>query len=779
MKLRAFAWALVVMVAVAGAASAIAGGRRSASSCAPLTSDAAYDPGVYAALAAREDVWGDALLASPQGPTYEGIHGRLHPLMLVGKPAGLGPKRQTDTGVYYLALGQPGGAGGASAVDLHVADGSQVVSELANGPKLTVSVGATGKEIYGSCRSRLVTPRLADGYLPILETSYVDADGVRYRQESFAARIPQMRALVSFIRLSVDPRGSGPRTAYLRFTPSERLRRVGRQLRLGHRARLLFSKGARFDGRSLVYAAKRPRAVYLAWLNRPKPTRPVRLSRPVYDTARASVGAYWGRRLAAGGELVVPEERVYDAERSVLIQNLLLSWRYSLGNAYERFSWELPDVAEVMGSYGFRQVERSILEAALKAPSLFPNRAAGERMTASADYFRRSGDVGYVQQVTPRLRRDVASFTRQLDSGVQGLLKRERYGADIVRPIYGLHAQALALAGLRAMAGVWARTAYPQLAAQAANAALRLDTGLRAAVSSAERTLPDGSLFVPIGLVDGLEQPYEKLSESKRGSYWNLVMPYVLASGFFRPGSPEATGVLRYLALHGSRFLGLLRFSPHTGVTNPGYQSPGSDDVYGINGSRFLADNDRPDQLVLSLYGKLAAGMTENTFVSGEGATIAPVTGQYYRSMHRPPNSANNAFFLETLRLTLVHETSDASGTPQGLELAYATPRAWLEPGKRIDVRRLQTSFGPLSYSIDASAPAVQAVIDVPIGLTGPLRLRFRLPAGQKLGAAKVNGVRFTHFVDAETLDLTGLTGRLEISIARKAAATAAARTRR
>jgi hypothetical protein len=356
-----------------------------------------------------------------------------------------------------------------------------------------------------------------------------------------------------------------------------------------------------------------------------------------------------------------------------------------------------------------------------------------------------------------------------------GLLKRERYGADISGPIYGLHAQVLVLQGLRGMSEVWARTGYPRLAYLAADVAARLETGLRAVVTAAKTTLPDGSVFVPVALVDGKEPPYDNLTLSKRGSYWNLVMPYVLASGFFRPKSADALGLLRYLQNHGSRFLGLVRFSPHTGVTNPGYEAPGSDDVYGTNVARFLADNDQPDQLLLSLYGKLGAGMTENTFVSGEGSTIAPVHERYYRSMHRPPNSANNAFFLEALRLTLVHETSDASGSPQGLELAYATPRTWLEPGKRIDVRRLQTSFGPLSYSLQAGPTTVRVSLDVPTGLTGPLRLRLRLPAGQRLGAVLLGGAAFDRFADPETLDLTGLTGHVELVATRAAAAAAVA----
>jgi hypothetical protein len=344
-----------------------------------------------------------------------------------------------------------------------------------------------------------------------------------------------------------------------------------------------------------------------------------------------------------------------------------------------------------------------------------------------------------------------------------GLLPRERYGADISGPIYGLHAQVLVLQGLRGIADVWARTGRPQLAAEATQAADRLEAGLRSAVAAAEVPLGDGSLFVPIVLVDGTEHPYDSLTNSKRGSYWNLVMPFVLGSGFLRPGSADAAGVLRYVLNHGSRFLGLVRFSPHTGVTNPGYQTAGSDDVYGTNVVRFLADNDQPDQLVLSLYGKLGAGMTENTFVSGEGSTIAPVAGQYYRFMHRPPNSANNAFFLETLRLTLVHETTDASGVPRGLELAYATPRAWLEPGKQIAVRRAQTSFGQLSYTLDADAGFVRASIDLPSGFGGPLRLRLRLPAGQRLGAVTVDGRPSTRLTGVETIDLSGAAGHIDV----------------
>jgi hypothetical protein len=759
------ALAAAVLVAVlSGSAAATAGSGGARARCLPIASDQGYLTGLLQTLPLRRDAWGDQLLAAPGGPTYDAARSKLHPLFLVGRPAGLRPKRLTDSGVYYLAFGIPAGPGGASRAQLHVADGSQVVSQVADGRRLTVSVGTRGKERYGSCLSRLATPSLAEGYQPVLETSYTDAKGIRYQQESFAARIPQTKALVSFIRLSVDPTSAPGRIARVRFTPSFPLQRVRHQLRHGRRTWAVYEPGGRFDGRSVVFTVRRPSQIYVAWLNRGAQVHPFRLGRAAYEKARASVESFWNARLAAGAQLVVPEQRVDDAERNLLIQNLELSWRYSLGNPYERFSWELPDVAEVMGAYGYKDVERSIMAASLHAPTVFPNRAAGERMVGSADYFRRYGDTAFVDRVTPRFRRDVESFVRQLDAdATHSLLRRERYGADILGPIYGLHAQALALQGLRAMADVWVRTGFPNLATEASQAADRLAAGLQTAVTAAQVSMADGSLFWPIVLVDGTEHPYDSLTTSKLGSYWNLVMPYVLASGFVRPHSAQADGLLAYLLNHGSRFLGLVRFSPHTGVTNPGYQKPGTDDVYGINVARFLADEDQPDQLVLSLYGKLAAGMTENTFVAGEGSTLLPTPGQYYRWMFRPPNSANNAFFLETLRLMLVHEVTDAAGLPTGLELAYSTPRDWLAPGKQISVQRLQTRLGPLSYEIDTAPGSVHASIDLPDGYAGTVRLRLRLPAGETLGATKVNGVAFHTFVNPETLDLTSLGGHLEV----------------
>jgi len=750
---------VVCAVLVGGIAAAGQARRSAAAPCPSPQVDPGYDASVDAALASKSDVWGNHLLQMPGGPTYELVRRYLHPLMLVGPPSGDSPNRLTDSGVYYLAFGRPTGPRERRSIDLHVADGSQIVSQYVKRARLSVDVGAF--ERYGSCLARLAPPQLAGGYLPILRTSYVDAHGVHYRQESFATRIPQTRSLVSFVQVRIKPRGS------VRFLPSvSGLRRVGNQLRSGKKTFLVFGAGGRLDSGSVLYrAGRKPLTVYAAWLARPSLTEPFRLDRREYLRARHSVAGYWNGRLAGGARVQVPDRRVMNAERNLLIQNLLHTWRYSLANAYERFSWEMIDVAEVLGEYGFTGVERQIVEESFHRRSVFPNRAAGVRMAGVADYFRRTGDKRFVDRMTPALSALLLHFQMELARSTNGLLDRERYGVDISTPVYALHGQALALEGLRAIAGVWQQTGYASLAGEATDTANRLQAALLNAIAASSSWLPDHSVFIPIPLLDGVG-PYDSVTGSLDGSYWNLVMPYALASGLFPPGSPQAAGVLRYMQAHGSRLLGLVRFRAYPNVGKAGYRAPGVDDVYGTNLARFLADNDQSDQLILSLYGKLGADMTANTFVSGEGSTVGPVDGEYYRSMFRPPNAANNAFFLETLRQMLVHETLAADGTPNALELAYATPRRWLLPGKRIVVRGMRTSFGTLSYSLTPGPAAVHVRLTVPSRVVpAALRLRLRLPLGKRITGVAVGGRAFERFDPRSgTIDLSGLKGRLNLA---------------
>ena len=758
--------ALAVAAALVAAVDRSGAGVSARPECAPRASSSGYAKRVDRALRARQDAWGNALLRSPDGPTYEGAARYLGPLVRARGARGVS---LTDSGVHYVAFSGQVGPSGADSMALHIADGGQIISQRASGRSLTIGVGSDGRERYGACLARLATPQLGGGYLPILETSYVDSAGVRYRQESFAVRIPETRSLVSFVELTVIA-GTSRSSPTLRFTPSERgLVRDGNRLVRGDDVYLVFGPGAAIETGQVTYhvPAGSSRTVRVAWLNTPAHAGPIELDGAAVERRRSLLTRYWTRRLAEGMAIDVPERRVLDARRALLVQSLALTWRYSVGNPYQQFSYpEGIDVAQSLSSQGFQGVARAILFKSLATPlTRYANWKMGQKLVGSALYYRLFRDRAYIERTTPALRRYVGTLGRQIRSNPRGILERERFSSDIKDSVYGLHSQAVVWQGLSSMAAVWDETGHRSLAAEARRLSQRLHRGLHGAVRESQKRLADGSLFLPARLLDD-EKPYGSVTESRAGGYWNLVAPYAFASGLFPSGSVESVGALRYMLLHGSRLLGLVRAGAYSlyGL-DPAYPTSGINPVYGVNVSRFLADLDRPDQLVLSLYGQLAAGMAPGTFVSGEGLSVTPLGGEYVRTMYLPPNGASNGTFLETLRLMLVHETRDSGGTPRGLQLAFATPRSWLEPGKEIVVRGAPTSFGEVSLSLRSSERLVRASITVPRRPPPrTLALRLRVPRGARIARVTLNGQDHRRF-DARTgtIDLSGRSGRLEL----------------
>ena len=136
----------------------------------------------------------------------------------------------------------------------------------------------------------------------------------------------------------------------------------------------------------------------------------------------------------------------------------------------------------------------------------------------------------------------------------------------------------------------------------------------------------------------------------------------------------------------------------------------------------------------------LAAGMTRGTYVSGEAVSLVPINGAYERAMFMPPNTGTNASLLGTVRELLVHERLNARGAPVGLDLAFATPNAWLAEGKHIEVRGAPTSCGKVSYSLTRRGPVISGRLVLPPACH--CRLRLRVPAGERVRSALIGSRR-------------------------------------
>ena len=734
-------WTCAAAAAALLALGAGAGRARTATPpCAPRLAGPAYTSFVEQAVESNDDLWGSRLLRARGGPTYAEAKRFLAPLHGAVQWGG---RPLTASGSYYLPFSFPFTSYGSTVYALHVADGSEIITRWTDGPSLSVYVGG-GKERYGSCAARLGPARLAEGYLPVLETSYTDAGGVHYRQESFVGRAYGKkygaRSVISFVKLDVDARRAA-RGAVVRLVPWRLLTHSAPdRLALKGRTRLIVSDGATFAGGVVRYQVPRgeTQTIYAEWLNQPSDARYVHANAAVYDKALSTVEGFWQSRLDQGASIEVPEPDVANAQRAILTQLIAYGWRYSIGNPYEELSYaESLDAAEVAAEYGFGSVSKSIIELALQRIRLRPWRftafRAGHILSTAALYYRLTHDREFLQRQTPAL----AHLVDRIASRQQrnGRLAPEALSTDLEHtPVDSVSGQVEAIEGLLAIGRVWGSTGHAVFATRARALALSVDAALRPAVVQGSRRLPDGSLFVPDQLP---QRPFQRITASRDGSYWNLVMPYAFSSGWFPAHSDAARGIIRYLLLHGGRLLGV----PRTYARTVYGDEPGAGlaQVYGLGISRFLADNDEPDQLDLSLYGMLAAGMTPGTYVSGEAVSLLPVRGAYDRAMFMPPNTGANASYLETLRELLVHERHGANGAPVGLDLAFSTPRAWLADGKEIDVHDVPTSFGNVSFSLSRSGSAIDGTLVVPRAHT---RLRLRLPAGEHVVSVLVGATR-------------------------------------
>jgi hypothetical protein len=122
----------------------------------------------------------------------------------------------------------------------------------------------------------------------------------------------------------------------------------------------------------------------------------------------------------------------------------------------------------------------------------------------------------------------------------------------------------------------------------------------------------------------------------------------------------------------------------------------------------------------------------------------------------------NRGAFLSNFRNLLVTEIGDA------LWLARATPRAWLEQGKKISVKNSPTYFGTVAYEIvsDVDNGKINATVEMPARKAPKeVVLRFRHPKSAPIKGVTVNGKPWTEFnKDKETIILKDLTGTVAVT---------------
>jgi hypothetical protein len=164
----------------------------------------------------------------------------------------------------------------------------------------------------------------------------------------------------------------------------------------------------------------------------------------------------------------------------------------------------------------------------------------------------------------------------------------------------------------------------------------------------------------------------------------------------------------------------------------------------------YLAKDDVPNFL-RSWLNRCAVDMNLSNWTFNEHTTFAA-----------NDKSHGNSVFLSNFRRMLVMEIGDT------LWLGRATPRAWLEQGKRITVKNSPTYFGTVAYEIvsDTDNGKIAAIVEMPPRKAPKeVFLRFRHPKSSPIKSVTINGKPWNHFdKDKEVIALKGLTGTISVT---------------
>ena len=119
------------------------------------------------------------------------------------------------------------------------------------------------------------------------------------------------------------------------------------------------------------------------------------------------------------------------------------------------------------------------------------------------------------------------------------------------------------------------------------------------------------------------------------------------------------------------------------------------------------------------------------------------------------------SYFMEQFRSLLVWEDGNA------LWLAKATPRHWLEQGKKISVKNAPTYFGTVAYEIvsDVDHGKIAATVEMPSrNPPKTVLLRFRHPKALPIKSVTVNGSPWTDFDPVkEVISLHDVKGTVKV----------------
>lgn len=465
-----------------------------------------------------------------------------------------------------------------------------------------------------------------------------------------------------------------------------------------------------------------------------------------YAAARTRTVEFWSSYLAQGAQFDVPEQAVNDLFRANLWHALMLPRRHSDGQMdlpYSNFAysqtgtpWPINQAVYVdymlYGLRGYNKIATEELQAIYHN-----NQEANGHVNGFADWLAYTPGMLYAVAQDYLLSDDRKSFEALLPDTLKAL----DWSIAQIRDASSAHGltQGLVVGPLNDItgSGYWAfNQAYLYAGVEMMGRALQRDGNPRAAEcltvaqqyrAAIELAMSNASVQSPlVQLRDHTWIPYVPSDAAYTGRNLKQWYPSDVDTG--------ATHLLRLKALpaEGELAESLLNdqednlFLHGWGLAN--------EPVYNQQATAYLFRDD-VKATVRTFYSLMAGGFSHGA--------LEPVEHRWRWGQYFGPPSTDGAWF-ELYRNMLVFEVDDHT-----LFLAQATPRAWLEEGRHIVVKKAPTWFGDVSFEIRSSAKngKIEATVHLDARQQGTtMLLRLRHPEGKRMRQVTMDGQPWSDF---------------------------------
>lgn len=571
-----------------------------------------------------------------------------------------------------------------------------------------------------------ITRRLADGFLPILDLT-TRRGGIEYTQTVFgwSEEFSPDKPLYAYVRLhvrvlvgaDVSQAAQQPMVSLMTPNPKERMDCLTAP-----------AKGGGYEV-----------CLRFPW---PRPAEAEVLSSEEFDKKLVEVSRRWRAEIDRGARFDVPDKRVNEAYRAWIGYARLLVDKVNgfyephdgAGFYEECYGYSVLCHCIALDLYGMHDKAELYLDTVLhfQQPSgLYTQNFGlpdqGLLLTALAEHYNLTGNKAWLRRVAKNM---VAAGNwlieqRKLapkDGVCKGLIKFRPY-CDYAEPEFNYLSDTCCCVGLENAASALRAIGMTQETKRFADEARDYRADILASMDAAAIQRDDRTI---LPLVPDTQRLL-KANAYTGGEYYGLVAGCLLDSGFLPANDKRAFWITDLMEQKKGLIAGLCRFGPD-----------GIDHAYTYGYLMTQLNRGDVRKVLLGFYGMLAYGMTRDTYSGVECTSV--VTGANAWTL---PHLYSCTQQLRLLRNMLLREDGRV------LRIGDAIPRAWLEDGKKIEVRAAPTRFGDVSFAIASKAKAGRISVKLlPPTRSAPalIQVTLRHPTDAPIRAVSLNGKPWKRF---------------------------------